>query len=65
MGVYFHPSVQFSHWFSYFTIKSKLKSSYIDDSRPTEISMLRKTPQFYCLFAGKINSIYEVEKIVD
>lgn len=64
MGVYFNPSVEFSHWFSYFTIKSKLKASYIDDGRPTEISMLRETPRFYCLFAGKINSIYEVEKIV-
>lgn len=64
MGQYFSESVHFDHFFSYFTIKSKLKSSYIDDGRPTEISMLRETPRFYCLFAGKINSIYEVEKIV-
>lgn len=64
MGQYFSESVHFEHLFSYFTIKSKLKSSYIDDGRPTEISMLRETPRFYCLFAGKINSIYEVEKIV-
>jgi hypothetical protein len=64
MGVYFDKSVQFTHWFSYFTIKSKLKASYIDDGRPTEIAMLRESPRFYCLFAGKINSIYEVEKVV-
>jgi len=64
MGQYFSDSVEFEHLFSYYTIKSKLKTSYIDDGRPTEISMLRENPHFYCLFAGKINSIYEVEKIV-
>lgn len=64
MTQYFSESVHFEHLFSYYTIKSKLKSSYIDDGRPTEISMLNDTPRFYCLFSGKINSIYEVEKIV-
>jgi hypothetical protein len=63
MQQYFSEQVQFSSFFSYYTIKSKLKSSYIDDGRPTEISMLHETPKFYCLFAGKINSIYEIEKI--
>lgn len=64
MMQYFDDSVHFEHLFSYFTIKSKLKASYIDDGRPTEISLLRQTPRLYCLFAGKINSIYEVEKII-
>jgi hypothetical protein len=63
MQQYFAENVQFAHLFSYYTIKSKLKASHIDDGRPTEISMLRESPRFYCLFAGKINSIYEVEKI--
>jgi hypothetical protein len=63
MQQYFADDVRFSHLFSYYTIKSKLKASHIDDGRPTEISLLRETPKFYCLFAGKINSIYEVEKI--
>lgn len=64
MRQYFSESVRFEYFFSYYTIKSKLKSSYIDDGRPTEISMLRDAPRFYCLFSGKINSIYEVEKII-
>lgn len=64
MRQYFSEAVRFEHLFSYFTIKSKLKASHIDDGRPTEISLLRAEPRFYCLFAGKINSIYEVEKIV-
>lgn len=49
---------------SKFTIKSKLKSSHIDDSRPTRITQLSENPGFYCIFAGKINSIYEIEKIL-
>ena len=64
MQQYFSDAVSFQYLFSYFTIKSKLKASYIDDGRPTEISMLKKEPQFFCLFAGKVNSIYEIEKIV-
>ena len=64
MGQYFDEKVDFQHLFSYFTIKSKLKANYIDDGRPTEISVLRDLPRFVCLFAGKINSIYEVEKMV-
>jgi FAD dependent oxidoreductase len=64
MQQYFSEKVSFDYWFSYFTIKSKLKASHIDDGRPTEIAMLRAEPRFYCLFAGKINSIYEVEKVV-
>ncbi len=63
MQPYFADHVQFTPLFSYYTIKSKLKASHIDDGRPTEISLLRDEPKFYCLFAGKINSIYEVEKI--
>ena len=64
MQQYFSPAVQFEHWFSYFTIKSKLKTSYIDDGRPTDIAVLSDKPRFICLFAGKVNSIYEIEKIV-
>ncbi len=64
MRNYFSQSVQFNYYFSYFTVKSKLKANYIDDGRPTEISMLNEDPPFYCIFAGKINSIYEIEKIL-
>ncbi len=64
MQQYFSDTVQFEHLFSYFTIKSKLKANYIDDGRPTEIAQLSERPAFYCLFAGKVNSIYEIEKIV-
>ncbi|MEQ1746883.1 MAG: FAD-dependent oxidoreductase [Saprospiraceae bacterium] len=64
MQQYFAESVRFEHLFSYFTIKTKLKASHIDDGRPTEIAVLSDRPKLYCLFAGKVNSIYEIEKMV-
>lgn len=62
---YFTEAVQFQYFTSMFTVKSKLKANYIDDGRPTEIAKLRDDPAFYCIFAGKVNSIYEIEKVVD
>ncbi len=61
---YLSDSVQLNYFSNFFTIKSKLKANHIDDGRPTEIAILNQSPDFYCLFAGKINSIYEVEKIL-
>lgn len=61
---YFAPWVQLNYFNSMFTIKSKLKANFIDDGRPTEISCLQENPHFYCIFAGKINSIYEIEKVI-
>jgi hypothetical protein len=60
--LYLADHVELTHYQSLFTIKSKLKASYIDDGRPTEISRLSDSPPYYCIFAGKINSIYEIEK---
>jgi glycine/D-amino acid oxidase-like deaminating enzyme len=64
MSQYFADDVTFEHWMSYFTVKSKLKASQIDDGRPTEVARLSEQPDFYSLFAGKINSIYEIERYV-
>lgn len=61
---YFSDKVALDYYTSLFTIKSKLKANYIDDGRPTEISVLHDSPRFYCVFAGKINSIYEIEKMI-
>lgn len=61
---YLADDVDVNYLFSMYTIKSKLQSSFIDDGRPTIISKFNSTPDFFCLFAGKINSIYEIEKFV-
>lgn len=61
---YFRQQVEFHYYASLFTIKAKLQVNAIDDGRPTEINCLQKNPAFYCIFAGKINSIYEIEKVL-
>lgn len=61
---YLSEDVRVTYAYSLYTIKSKLQSSHIDDARPTDIALLRERPPFYCLFAGKINSIYEIESQV-
>ncbi len=62
--LYLREEVQLFYLGSMFTIKSKLKANHIDDGRPTEIAILNENPRFYCIFAGKINSIYEIEKVI-
>lgn len=64
MGQYFSKPIEWKHFKSLYTIKSKLKSSHIDDGRPTEIRQFSEKPYFYGIFAGKINSIYEIEKVI-
>lgn len=61
---YLKDKVKLKYTGSKFTIKSKLKASHIDDGRPTHVVHLQEKPSFYCIFAGKINSIYEIEKVV-
>lgn len=64
MEQYFSETVKWHYFSSLFTIKSKLQSSFIDDGRPTEIKHIHNKPDFYTIFAGKINSIYEIEKVI-
>lgn len=64
MSTYLNKQISMQHIRSLYTIKTKLKSSYIDDSRLTKISKMQDSPAFYCLFSGKLNSIYEIEKLL-
>ena len=64
MGQYFSKDMTWTHYKSLFTIKSKLQANHIDDGRPTEIKQFSEKPYFYSVFAGKINSIYEIEKVI-
>lgn len=61
---YFSSKIHFHYYSSLFTIKSKLQANTIDDGRPTRIDRLKENPAFYCIFAGKINSIYEIEEVL-
>lgn len=62
--LYVDDKVEIHPFRSLFTIKSKLQANFIDDGRPTEIAQFQKNPAYYCIFAGKINSIYEIEKVL-
>jgi hypothetical protein len=62
---YLSEKVELQYFSNFFTIKSKLKANAIDDGRPTEIAVLHENPYYYNLFAGKINSIYEIEKVIN
>ncbi len=57
VGLYSHGSI--------YTVKAKLKSSFVDDARPTDVRIAKSEPLFAYVFSGKINSIYEVENLYD
>ena len=62
---YLADDVYLQYQFSMYTIRSKLQYSYIDDGRPTVVTKMNSVPEYYCLFAGKINSIYEIESKIE
>ena len=49
---------------SLFTIKPILVASEIDDSRPTVIKQYSQNPDFYTVFSGKINTMYDLDEIL-
>ncbi len=49
---------------SLFTLKPILIASEIDDSRPTIIRKYSSTPDFYTVFSGKLNTIYDMDEIL-
>lgn len=49
---------------SLFTIKPIMKMSEIDDSRPTIIRQFSEKPEFYTVFSGKINTVYDLDSIL-
>lgn len=46
------------------SVKTVLKSSEVDDSRPTLVKVHREAPPFISLFSGKINTIYDLEDVL-
>lgn len=49
---------------SLYTLKPILKASEIDDSRPTIIRKYNSAPDFYTVFSGKINTMYDLDSIM-
>lgn len=50
---------------SLFSMKPILKASEIDDSRPTLIRCLSEKPRFYSVLSGKINTVYDLNEVLD
>ncbi len=66
---YLKPEYEYTYHSSLFSMKPILKSSEIDDSRPTAIkfqygSPHEKGPKFMSILSGKINTIYDLDEYI-
>ncbi|MEG0833371.1 MAG: FAD-binding oxidoreductase [Oscillospiraceae bacterium] len=61
---YLLDKFSFSYKSSLFSMKPILKSSEIDDSRPTVIREFSKEPTFVSVLSGKINTVYDLDEVL-
>lgn len=61
---YLKPDLELTYEHSLFSMKPILKTSEIDDSRPTVIKQFSSNPTFISVLSGKINTIYDLEEIL-
>ena len=62
---YMLDDYRFEYKQSLFSMKPILKSSEIDDSRPTVIRVNDDGPVFVSVLSGKINTIYDLDEVLD
>ena len=61
-GKYMKDELEYTYVDSLFSMKPILKSSEVDDSRPTRIRVDSKEPYFVSVLSGKINTVYDLEE---
>lgn len=61
---YLDDSYCFSYRESLFSMKPILKSSEVDDSRPTVIRTSHTNPTFISVLSGKINTVYDLDEVL-
>lgn len=61
---YLSEDIEIKYVKSLYTIKPILVASEIDDSRPTIIKQYSQSPDFYTIFSGKINTMYDLDEIL-
>lgn len=61
---FLNEEVKITYKSSYFAIKPILKTSELDDSRPTVIRKFSESPTFISVLSGKINTIYDLDEIL-
>ena len=61
---YLRTEYEFAYEQSLFSMKPILKSSEIDDSRPTVIRINSQSPTFVSVLSGKINTVYDLDEVL-
>lgn len=62
---YLKEEYGFTYHSSLFSMKPILKASEIDDSRPTVIRTFTQEPTFVSVLSGKINTVYDLDEVLD
>ena len=62
---YLLPEYSYTYEKSLFSMKPILKSSEVDDSRPTTIRVSSMGPKFVSVLSGKINTVYDLDEVLD
>ena len=61
---YLKDEYHFAYQSSLFSMKPILKSSEVDDSRPTVIRKFSEGPTFVSVLSGKINTVYDLDEVL-
>jgi hypothetical protein len=61
---YVNDDMEIEYVESLFSVKPILMASEVDDSRPTIIKEFRTKPTFVSVLSGKINTIYDLKKVL-
>jgi hypothetical protein len=62
---YLKDEIEFEYVQSLFSMKPILMASEIDDSRPTVIKKFTEKPAFVSVLSGKINTMFDLEEILN
>ncbi len=62
---YLLPELAYTYEKSLFSMKPILKSSEVDDSRPTAIRKYSDDPVFVSVLSGKINTVYDLDEYLE
>ena len=58
------PEYEYFYVKSLYSMKPILKSSEVDDSRPTAVRVLSREPEFVSVLSGKINTVYDLDEFL-
>ena len=62
---YLLPKYSYKYLRSLFSMKPILKSSEVDDSRPTAIRVDHRDPDMISILSGKINTVYDIDEYLN